>query len=238
MSIDIVLLTTDTTHHLFYAWKLNARFPLSAVFLETRAVHAPFETFHPFEADRDAYEREVLLSGSVRRFDEIAETHSFESINDSECATALQAAGPAVLLVFGTGRLRPEIIRIPGCACLNLHGGNPEYYRGLDTHLWAIYHRDFANLVTTLHHVDADFDTGDIVMQGELKITRQTRLHELRSINTRVCVDVSLAALCHLDAAGTLPSCKQLRRGRYYSHMPAVLKEDCLKKFTRHTSQL
>ena len=46
---------------------------------------------------------------------------------------------------------------------INLHGGDPEKYRGLDSHLWSIYHEDWASLVSTLHVVSKDLDAGDSI---------------------------------------------------------------------------
>ena len=234
----IVLLTTDTTHHTYFAWKLNEAFPLQSIFLETKGITPRFDTFHPFESLRDVYEREVLLKDFDGTISDVTDTRNFESMNDEKCVFALQALEPDVVIVFGTGKLYMPMISVSSVACLNLHGGNPERYRGLDTHLWAIYHNDFHDLVTTIHHVDADLDTGDIVLQSELRFEPNTQLHQMRAINTRVCVDLLLVALYSLQSIGWLPSRKQVGRGRYYSFMPAVLKEDCVRKFDRYISEL
>lgn len=231
-----VLLTTDTTHHLYYAWKLSERHPLAAIVVEGRAVTPPFEVRHPFEDRRDEYEREVLLAGCPGTLADLAPTTLVDSIGDAE--VLLRELAPDVALVFGTGRLPLEIARVPAVACLNLHGGNPEAYRGLDTHLWAVYHRDFANLVTTLHHVDEGLDTGDIVLQSALPLARASELHELRAVNAGVCVELSVLALESLRSTASVPSRKQLRRGRYYSFMPAALKERCLANFDERVAGL
>jgi methionyl-tRNA formyltransferase len=236
--MNVVLLTTDTAHHLHFAWKVRERFPLQAIFLETRSLAAPFDTAHPFEAQRDAYEKETLLSSFSSSYADLAQTMRFASINDAESVAALSRLQPDVAIVFGCGKLNAPVIESPSAACLNLHGGNPEHYRGLDSHLWAIYHGDFDNLVTTLHHVDAALDTGRIVFQDQLELHRNTGLHQLRAINTKSCVKMTLLALSWLDAGGALPCRKQVQRGRYYSFMPAALKEVCLKKFEQHILQL
>ncbi|HMH44427.1 MAG TPA: formyltransferase family protein [Pyrinomonadaceae bacterium] len=236
--MKIVLLTTDTTHHTYYAGKLSEQFPLQAIIIETRRLTPPFETFHPFESLRDEYEQKVLLGTSNSKLENLARTLTFDSVNDEGCLKAIISLAPQILIVFGTGRLLPSIISLPTLACLNLHGGNPEQYRGLDTHLWAIYHRDFQNLVTTLHKVDEGVDTGDIVFETRLTLTKTSKLHELRAINTEVCVKMSLLALSALSSNGFLPCRKQIGRGRYYSSMPSVLKEDCLRKFDHHVARL
>ena len=40
-----------------------------------------------------------------------------------------------------------------------------QYYRGLDSDLWAIYHRDYKNIGVTIHMVDSELDTGEILYQ-------------------------------------------------------------------------
>jgi methionyl-tRNA formyltransferase len=232
-----VLLTTDTTHHRFYAWRLSQHFPLQAIVVETRCWKPHFETFHPFEELREQYEQNVLLADFKGAFADLTLTHTVESINSDESVAMLRSYAPDVLLVFGTGKLHPPVIEIPAAVCLNLHGGNPEQYRGLDTHLWAIYHRDFPNLVSTLHQVEPEFDTGAIVAQAQLQLQKDSELYQLRSINTEACVEMSVRALSSLQS-GSLPSRKQMSRGRYYSSMPSVLKEDCLKKFEHYVRRL
>ena len=236
--MNVALLTTDTPHHLYYAWQLGERLGLRAIFLETRAPVPAFETRHAFEKDRDEYERAVLLAGGPASFDAVAPTRHFPSLNDGPAVSALTALAPDVTLVFGTGKLRQPTIAAARAATLNLHGGDPELYRGLDSHLWAIYHADFAALVTTLHHVARELDTGDIVMQTALPLTRGMGLHELRAVNTRACVSLSLAALAALGSTGALPGRPQRGRGRYYSLMPAVLKDVCITRFDRHVGAL
>ena len=236
--MKLILFTTNTIHHLYFASKVIEHFPLQAIFLETKSSVPGYDTYHPFETLRDAYERDVLLSGVKLTFAELSSTRRFESVNDGESLAALQTLSPDAVIVFGTGKLLRAVIQVPPIACLNLHGGNPERYRGLDTHLWAIYHRDFNDLVTTLHHIDSSLDAGNIVFQSQLTLNRDCRLHELRSINTKICVDLTVLALQSLKTTGRLPSRTQVSQGRYYSFMPSTLKEECLRNFNQHIAQL
>jgi methionyl-tRNA formyltransferase len=236
--MKLALLTTDTPHHTFYVWKLAERFPIHTVFLESNTVIPPFETHHPFESRRDEYEREILLKGCPAGIDGLTRTMTVASVNGGDSLAELKAIAPDVVLVFGTGKLLAPVIQMPSRMCLNLHGGNPEHYRGLDSHLWAIYHRDFSNLITTLHYVDAGLDTGAIAVQSEITLQRNTELFQLRALNTQVCLDLTLLALSRLQRNEPLPRRSQVGRGRYYSFMPAVLKEDCVKKFEAYVVKL
>ena len=48
----------------------------------------------------------------------------------------------------------------------NLHGGNPEEFRGLDSHYWSIYHNNF-NLYSCLHKLSYKLDDGDIIFLSD-----------------------------------------------------------------------
>lgn len=228
----VALFTTDTPHHLYYAWQMKIGGMLDSVVIESSRLQPPFPTEHPFEHERDRHEREVLLAGGPASFDELGTVVRCQSVSSAATAGELTALKPDVVIVFGTGRLT-ESSTVARVACLNLHGGNPEEYRGLDSHLWTIYHRDFDNLITTLHYLSPELDAGDIVFSSSLPIPRDTSLSHLRAINTKVCVELSRMAVRLLADDFSLPRRPQLRRGRYYSAMPAVLKEDCVQKFAR-----
>jgi methionyl-tRNA formyltransferase len=236
--MKIVVLTTQTTHHTYFVQELVKAFPLEIVFLECHTLKAPFETHHPFEEARDAYEREFFFAGREVRVADWGQTFEVESINDRQVLTRLQEIDPEVIIVFGAGKITPQLIRICPRGIVNLHGGDPEAYRGLDTHLWAIYHRDFAGLVTTLHHLNEELDDGDIILQAALPLTPGMPLHELRRSNTEICVKLTLSALDMYTRHGHFISRPQRALGRYYSFMPAALKEICRIRFEKYTESL
>jgi folate-dependent phosphoribosylglycinamide formyltransferase PurN len=234
----VLLLTTETTHHVWFAQQVAAATELVGIVSETRAAAPPYAVAHAFEDERDAYEREVLLGGKAATLADVAAYHSTETANDGGAVEWMRSARPDLIAVFGTGKLGPELIDAAPAPLLNLHGGDPEDYRGLDTHLWAIWHADFDGLVTTLHFVDRELDTGAVVSQARLPIERGAELHTLRAVNTQVCVDLTLAAAKSLAESASVPARPQVRRGRYYSWMPAVLKDRCVERFAAWTSGL
>jgi len=238
MSLRIVLLTTDTSHHRYFVKHLAGNRRLSGIFVEPPSAQAPFPTAHPFEKERDEYERSVLLAGDPAAFEDYGPVVTVESWRSAASCKTLAGFEPDILISFGSSRLPEEVLQTPRLVALNLHGGNPEYYRGLDSHLWAIYHRDFSNLITTLHLLDADLDTGPIVFQQSLPLQRNMPIHQLRAVNTKVCVQLCALALQVLEARQPLPTRPQLIRGRYYSAMPAALKDICVAKFSSHVAQL
>jgi methionyl-tRNA formyltransferase len=234
----VVLLTTDTTHHLYYAWRLREAGALDAVLVQTAAPRFPFPTEHAFERARDDFERETLLKAAPARLQDLVPVYEVATPNEPAALSALRQLKPDLILVFGTGVIDASVSGLPTLACLNLHGGNPEAYRGLDSHLWAVYHRDFGNVTTTLHHIAPGLDTGDVVLEARVPLAKGLQLHELRAANTKVCVDLSLTAVKIARDGLPLPSRPQRHKGRYYSAMPSVLKDVCVTAFGRHTAAL
>jgi len=233
--MKITILTTQTTHHTFFVNSLlNLGYDIS-VFLESnQSLIFPFTTFHEYENLRENYEREKWFSGRLQStlIDDLIDSKKFDSINCIESVNAIRKENSDLIIVFGTGLIKKEFIKASSnTPILNLHGGDPEKYRGLDSHLWAIYHRDYNSLVTTIHKLDENLDTGEIILKGKLIIQQGSRLETLRSINTEMCVELSKFVIDMFCDNRRIISTPQIQRGRYYSAMPSELKSLCVKNF-------
>jgi methionyl-tRNA formyltransferase len=233
--MKIFILTTETLHHAFFVHALNMAFGNIMVFCEHPTAGSSRHIQHQYEHERDRYERQLWFNGDYVHLADIADTKVFTSMNKPEALQALREYQSDVVFVFGTGLLNNQCIALFPNRIFNLHGGNPEEYRGLDSHLWAIYHKDFTGLVSTLHRLDAGLDTGEIVLQGSLPIKLNMPLYALRAVNTEICVKLATATMDMIIRNGDVVSRPQRRIGRYYSAMPTELKETCRKYFEAYT---
>jgi len=234
----LLILTTDTPHHSFFIRELAVTYPQLHAIVESTGLSPSFDVHHPFEEERDSYERRVWFNGVQIAMRELAETFVCENINQPECIAHISELHPDVTVVFGTRKLSPPVIEAAGVNIINLHGGDPEYYRGLDSHLWAIYHGDYSSLVATLHTVNEALDDGEIVGIRPIPLARDMKLHELRRRNTECALRLTVDAIEDLVRSGVMPSRAQRQNGRYYSFMPTVLKVLCVKKFERYCANL
>ena len=234
----LVILTTETLHHCYFVREVTASNPVDLVVIERDHAIAPFETYHAFEDQCDAHERATWFGDGRASIEEFAETLEVKSANDPDAIDRLRQIQPEVIVVFGTGKLSRAVIEICPHGIVNLHGGDPEHYRGLDSRLWAIYHGEYRHLQVTLHRVNEHLDDGEIVGQRPLPLRRGMGIHELRRVSTEVCVEVVRAALGQWGRDGAFTSSPQRQSGRYYSFMPAVLKELCRRKFEAYTRNL
>ncbi|MBL7129794.1 MAG: hypothetical protein ISS45_00070 [Candidatus Omnitrophica bacterium] len=236
--MKLAVLTTQTLHHTYFIREVTRVFPVTMAIVEWKVYQAPFDTHHLFEDRREMYEREVFFGGKDVSISDIVPVKKVESINDLESLWCLNKLKPDLIIVFGTGMVSKDITGLYSERIVNLHGGNPQEYRGLDSHLWAIYHRDFNNLVTTLHRVNKKLDDGEIVSQIPIIPALGMGLHELRRYNTEICVRLVTSALDVYRRQNRFISRPQQKKGRYYSFMPAVLKEICLVNFRKYMERI
>jgi methionyl-tRNA formyltransferase len=234
----LVILTTETLHHCHFVRELAASNPVDLVIVERAHPVAPFDVHHAFEDQRDAHERATWFGDGRSSITEFSNTLEVKSANDADAIDRLRGMQPEVIVVYGTAKLSRGVIGTCPHGIINLHGGDPEHYRGLDSHLWAIYHSEYEHLKVTLHRVNERLDDGDVVSQRPLPLCRGMGIHELRRARSEVWVDVVRTALEQWDGDGKLTSRPQRQRGRYYSFMPAVLKELCKSKFEAYTRDL
>jgi Methionyl-tRNA formyltransferase len=219
----ILLVGTDTTHrHYIINTLLGRGLPLAACLFETEKVSPPFPVGPCFEQEEDEHLRETLFKDVPYDVTGIP-SHTVPTANHPEARSLIRDIAPDIALVSGAGRIRPETIALFPDGLLNIHLGDAEAYRGLDTNLWAIYHSDWDRVAVTLHRIDEELDTGDIVSVRRVPLEDVSRLHELRTAETIVAAGMAVSALTAY-LAGTLAARPQARRGRYYSFMPRDLR--------------
>lgn len=234
----LAVLTTGAVRRRYFVECLQREFPVARVLLETRNPPPSVPTEHSLDEARKVRERDYWYAGSPPSFNEVAETQSFHSLNDDAAVAALRDLKPDVTIVYGAGRLGEGTIAQCGEVSLNFHNGDPEAYRGLDCHLWPLYHKDFSAIKMTLHWIEPTLDTGAIVDRRPVPLIRDMPLDDLRRAATEVTVAMAIAALRKFDSSGKVAAKPQRQVGRYYSFMPAVLKDICIRNFGRFTANL
>ena len=235
----IVILTTETVHHAFFVRELLNYYTQISVYIESLNNNLfSFQTFHPFEKKRDELELNKWFLGKKISISDLASTKSFESLNSTSAVESLSKESADIVITFGIGRLRKEVIDLFPGRIFNLHGGDTARYRGLDSHLWAIYHQDFTSLITTLHSLDQGLDTGNVALMGDIKIIPGMSIESLRSANTELCVNMAVTLIDCFSRFGDVPSRKLWQLGRYYSAMPSDLKDICVGRFNNFSNKI
>lgn len=90
--------------------------------------------------------------------------------NNTEFRALLESLAPEVIIVVGYGRIIPSwMLSLPRRGNINLHGSLLPKYRGAAPIQWAIAEGESVSGVTTML-LNEGLDTGDILLQRELKI--------------------------------------------------------------------
>jgi folate-dependent phosphoribosylglycinamide formyltransferase PurN len=94
------------------------------------------------------------------------------SANAPECRSALTALAPDIVVVNGTRILSKELLDAIAVPFLNIHAGITPMYRGVHGGYWALANDDPEHCGVTVHRVDAGIDTGTVLGQDRIEITR------------------------------------------------------------------
>ena len=235
----IAVLTTLTSHHAYFLKKLISHGHEVKAFLETKKRKKyKFKTIHKIDSDTEKFEQKIWFNSLKPNIDKICMNYKSSNINNPSIEKKILEYNPELIFVFGTGKIGTKIISNHQNIIYNFHGGHPEYYRGLDTNLWAIYHNQFNMLMTCLHKLDKKFDNGNIFKSKKIKINKFMKIEEIRSKNTYLCIKLAIELIKMYSTKKKIILKKQEKKGRLYSAMPAILKEECKLIFDKYTSRL
>ena len=234
--MKVVLLTTKSRHHKYLTGEIFNKFNLVCIIQETKILKPNFETLHKFEIKREKFEKKNL---DITKYHKISPHLLFKTknINSSEVFKKLNQINPDIIITSGASILKNRIIKNFKNKIYNLHGGNMEKYRGLDSHLWAIYHNDFKSFDVTLHKLLKKVDTGSIISSRKIKISRSLKLFELRKQNIIIAEKLVSSFLRKRQNKVIIVEKKLKSFGRYYSFMPKDLKEVCYLKFNNYVKK-
>lgn len=231
--MEILILSTNTNHHNYFISQIHQKFKNTSVIFETEPVIPTYDIFHEYENLRDSFEKE-LWNTSINNYFKNHDKMIFycKNINEKKVLDFINNKKFDVCLVFGTRRINKELISILPNYSFNLHGGDPQSYRGLDSHLWSIWHKDINGIRACIHKLRIILDTGEIFQLKSIKLDKIDNLYQLRSRCTNLFVEMSLELLNIINEKKDLKLINQKKIGRYYSFMPSSLKNECVKIFT------
>ena len=225
----VVILTTDTPCHAQFVADIGHLYESTHVIWEDERPSMPWWAGHDLDKQRDQYEKDRF--GLDQRVLKVG----WDVKNANNCAELIVDMCPDVVIVYGTGKLSPEVIAT--CPLMfNLHGGDAEKYRGLDSAYWAVYWGDFDAVAVTLHRVEPTLDTGEIVAKRKIELRPGMRVHELRAEAALLGNEMVSDLLFSLSKGLTPVTYKQQPGAKYFSFMPACLKSYVARKFERHVA--
>lgn len=239
----LVLFSTRTKHHYYFIQKLHKKHDISQVIFEKRNLNPAYKTGPFFDSEQDEYEKRFFDEadrGVKPQLPDVLEKKAIDvySVNQEGMKEYLNALRPDIIWVYGTGRIKPHIIEIPKWGMINLHGGISQKYRGLDSILWAMYYNDFNNLGLTVNYVVPELDTGNILMQEYLKVSKDDEIYHYRYKMTLLATSASIELLKEFEKNKAPLLAKPQVPGNYYSLMPLEKKWTSFHNFKKYREEL
>ncbi len=91
----------------------------------------------------------------------------------------LSKIDPKVGFVFGAPLLKESVFNLPKYGCVNIHTGQVEHYRGVDSSLWAMYDNRPDLIGATLHYIDKTIDAGSVIDTKGVDLDRFDNLNTI-----------------------------------------------------------
>jgi len=224
VSVRVVVLTSTFPRHRWVAARLAAALDVAGVWQEEKS-------FQPLRyAGNDDEQRIIGEHFAARDASEAAwfgatdiaaaqgpRTHRVPpgGCNDPGEVASMTRLAPDVVLVFGTGILKRDLIDAFAGRILNLHLGLSPYYRGAGTNFWPLVNREPEYVGATIHYLDEGIDTGPIIEHVRPEILPADGPHDLGN-RTIVAAAERLAAAAIAHVAGRLHAVPQWSGGRLY----------------------
>jgi len=221
-----IFLGNDTIHRRYFLSRLLEKgVKFEKIFFETNSVKPKFNIHSIFDSEEKNFEQHNftnLLDFEINNL-----TTYVDSINSNEVLNFIKTSNIDIAIVFGAGKVSNEILNSLNLFGLNVHRGIAEEYRGLDSNLWALYHGDIENMGVTIHKINSQLDTGEILFQKKIVYPKTVEIFSLRYFETIESVDLVYDAIM-MQQKGKLNFRKQNKIGRYYSFMPGDIKNNLI----------
>jgi methionyl-tRNA formyltransferase len=154
---------------------------------------------------------------------------------NEEFRSHVTAIKPDAIIVVGYGRIIPQwMLELPPLGNINLHASLLPKYRGAAPIQWAIANGETVTGNTTMR-IDAGLDTGDILLQTQMPITRDDTAETLAPRLADMGADLLVETLRGLDAGSIHP---RRQDDTQATLAPILKKEDGLIDFSRPAQQI
>ncbi len=122
------------------------------------------------------YEPDAFHARSNLEVQRVASVHAPSSLE------RVSSFAPDLGISWGAPILKPELFAIPRYGTINIHQGKVPDYRGMPPAFWELWNSE-NRVGCTVHQLDADLDTGDVVVEDSLD---RERYSTLRGIQLRL----------------------------------------------------
>lgn len=137
-----------------------------------------YATYQFMQTDLFAFIQQLIDKPSTRNIPKLGTNN----INSQQGLRFIRSLNPDVIVLANFNqKVSPEIIALPKFACLNIHPSLLPDYKGIDP-VFAALAKNERYLGVTLHQVNEEIDTGDILVQEKMEVSKNRSVfyHQLK----------------------------------------------------------
>tara|TARA_B100000795_G_scaffold164042_1_gene123399 strand:+ start:14427 stop:15191 length:765 start_codon:yes stop_codon:yes gene_type:complete len=177
----------------------------------------------------------LLKIFSHKRIEELKRVHNFSaetiedsilinvnSVNDYACIIAIKTIKPDIIIVNGTRIISTKVLECTSAIFINIHVGITPQYRGVHGGYWSLVCNDEKNFGVTIHKVDKGIDTGDIIYQNTIAISKWDNFSTYPYLQYGVAIPLIKSALNDIINNNLVTFNKDNLKSNLYYH-PTVL---------------
>lgn len=129
-------------------------------------------------------------------------------VREESFVNTLRKLDADIIVVIAFGQILPkEVLELPRYGCINVHASLLPKYRGAAPIQWAIMDGEETTGITTMY-MDVGLDTGDMLLQEEVKIEREETAGSLHDKLSKVGGKLLIETLKRIEE-GTIQRIKQ-----------------------------
>lgn len=176
----LVLITSSSLRHLYFAKKLNQQFKekIIKIYIEItndfdsnyflydeskEVIDQHFDQRHNSEIDFFSDASDVLNEKQKIR------TLKKGTINDEAIVAEIEKIEPDLILTYGCSIIRKPLLSLFKKKIINIHLGLSPYYLGAGTNFHALVNNEFQFFGYSIIYMDQGIDTGEIIHQSRGK---------------------------------------------------------------------
>jgi len=203
--MNIGLMTSTSKRHAYFVHEIMKKVDLKIVILEEKP---------SFTNTRMKYSEEYFF-GEYTHI-KTAKRIKVGEINSESMIDFIISKNLDICFIFGTSLLSKKLLNKTSCKFINIHTGLTQFYRGVDSSLWAIYNNELEKIGATIHVVDKGIDTGHILLQTKTPITHSDNHGDIFMKTCKAGIDILCQNLQKILNEG-IEGKKLNERGRLYT---------------------
>ena len=160
------------------------------------------------------------------------------NLNSTEYVEHIRDLAPDLIISYSAPQvIKQELLNIPRCGIINVHGALLPNYRGLLPSFWYLYHEEKIG-GATVHFMSSAIDDGDICEQGSVDISDCDSMFQLMKKTKLLGGELMVQAIQHCAMGTMTVKPNKTEEGCYFTWPTVEQAREFRKKGKRLTPQM